>query len=187
MPERELRYLVAKLVQLNKVSVGYLAQELERLLRWPGTQSLRVIVAGVARGARSGGEFRLLNGLASRGWHLEPNRKVMLRAGGTREGDLLCRALRVVIQVESVAFHSLYPDVIADASRDMDYTRARHATIRAWTTRIEGDLPALLDEIVGTLEARAEELGVPLDVARGVPAGTSPSLAPTLSRSSLRH
>jgi hypothetical protein len=171
--ERDLRYLVAKLVQQRKLSARYLEQELQRLVRWPGTHALREIVAAVTRGARSGGEIRLLNGLASRGWQLSPNQHVALREGGTREDDLVCDALRIVIQVESVAHHAMAPDVIADASRDMDYTRARYATIRAWTARIEADLPGLLDEIVATLEARAEELGVPLGVARGAPPGSS--------------
>jgi hypothetical protein len=169
LDERDTRYLVARVVQRKKLHVGYLVEEITRFSRHPGTHDLRSAITAVACGARSGGEVALLQGLVSRGWHPRPNRSVALAEGGSREGDLLFEEIRTVIQVESMRYHGLPPDLLADSSRDMDYARVWFLTLRAWTSRIEGDLGRLLDELVMTLTARAHELGVPLEVARGRP------------------
>ena len=93
--------------------------------------------------------------------------RVTVPGGHTREGDLVLPAIKTVIQVESIAHHTLGLDAEADCTRDLDWAGVGYLTLRVWTRRIENDLEQLLDELVRALVARARELEVPLVLAQG--------------------
>jgi hypothetical protein len=174
MPDEELTHSLARLLQRRVLARGYLVQELGYLPRWPGVVRLRSALQAVA-GKRSGYEVIVIAGLAARGWFAEPNDNVPIplsaRTPGVarREGDAVFRAIRAVVQTQSIAHHTWLPDAARDAWRDLDFARASYLSIPVWCPDLDRRREEVLDAVAEALEARARELGVPLSEARGRP------------------
>jgi hypothetical protein len=158
MSERELRYLVARVLRAKTAAAAEIEAAIERAGRAPGTATLRQLLPLAAK-VRSGGELRLVQGLLARGWPCEPGGLVEVPGMRLREGDALLRALRFVVQVESIAHHALDPDQRLDLTRDIDYGRVGYGFTRVAVWRIEHELARLLDELDEVLALRARDVG----------------------------
>lgn len=159
LPERELRHLLTRGVRNHPTLLTDLAAELQRNPFRPGTAPLRRLVADphVSR-ARAGGEVRLAGALEGVGMPGEVNGLVPLGEWDVREGDIVYRVERVVVQVESDEFHL---DLEADVRRDDAWLRGGWTVVRVTNREVEHRLDAAVGRVVATLRHRRAELDLP--------------------------
>ena len=129
-------------------------QELASACAVPSTWIVERVEAGLLACVSSGGEMRFAGAMAERGYPGRVNAVVELGRGLRREGDLVFEAERVVVQIESVAHHSLLPDIEADIARDDDWVRAGWLVIRVTTREVEYDVDRACDRVVAALRHR---------------------------------
>ena len=88
----------------------------------------------------------------------EVNGLVPLGEWDVREGDIVYRVERVVVQVESDEFHL---DLEADVRRDDAWLRGGWTVVRVTNREVEHRLDAAVGRVVATLRHRRAELDLP--------------------------
>lgn len=157
LSEREARYVLARALQRKIVPAAEVVAILDAWPRAPrGPRLRRMLVAAVAM--RAGGETRLAEAVAARGFPGRPNALVEVMPGVLREGDLVYDDERVVVQQESVAFHGLLPDIEADIARDDLWIRAGWIVVRVTNREVEEHLDHACDRVISVVSRRRSEL-----------------------------
>ena len=153
--ERNARYLASRAARLPSTAFRRALPapvDLPALLdRRPGHPWTRLLdpIAAAAPASRSGAEIRVLLATDAAGIPGEPNATVTLVDGQEREGDLVYRAERVVVQVESRRFHRENDDDFEyDISqRDDLWVRAGWLVVRVSVAEVENDVDAVVRRV----------------------------------------
>ena len=142
----DLADVLARAMRRRVVSRSEVEEVLAARPNDPNTRVLRSIL--VTRGeADSGVELVFARAVERRGVGVVVNEEVPMPGGHRRRGDLVIASSKIVIQLDSDAFHT-GERAAPDMKRDADWAAAGYVTLRVPPRRVRRELGAVVDEVL---------------------------------------